>query len=289
MQDETVSGLHLKAGDTAVDATVGQGGHAAEIARVIGRSGTLVMIDADTASLDAARDRLSDASAHLIFLAGNFRNLKTLAAEAGITEAEGIVFDLGWHAGQLAGGKGLSFTADEPLDMRLGSGAARTAADIIGNWEEDDLATLFREYGEERFAGRIARAIVKARKERAIATAAELGEIVSVAVPRRGRTHPATRVFQALRIAVNDELAALTEGLDAALDLLAPGGRVAVISFHSLEDRIVKHAFRAAENAGRGIRVTKKPLTPSRREAGENPRARSAKLRIFEKRDDSHA
>jgi 16S rRNA (cytosine1402-N4)-methyltransferase len=288
--EETIDGLNLKKADTAIDATVGLGGHAEELAQAVGEKGTVLMIDADRASLESTRERLKDAKANLIYINGNFRNLTELAHNAGITKAHGIVFDLGWHSGQLEAGKGLSFKADEPLDMRLssrGPSLGITAADIIADWDEDDLATLFREYGEERFAGRIARVIVETRKKAPIETTVQLVAAITSAVPafyRRGRIHCATRTFQALRIAVNDELEALKEGVAAAIDLLAPAGRVAVISFHSLEDRIVKQAFRAAEDAGAGERVTKKPLVPTRAESVRNPRARSGKLRIFEKK-----
>ncbi len=286
--DETVDGLDLKKGDTAIDATVGTGGHAEKISRVLGAAGTLVVVDLDENSLTRSRERLSDATGKVIYVQGNFRNLRVLAERAGITSAEGIVFDLGWHSEQLAAGRGLSFKSDEPLVMTLGSGDTHlyTAKDIIKDWDEEEIARIIREYGEERFAGRIARVIVEARKKHEIETARELADIISSAVPgfyRRGKIHPATRTFQALRIAVNDELNALTQALKEALALLAPGGRLAVISFHSLEDRIVKHAFRDAEDADAGMRITKKPIVPSEAERKKNPRARSAKLRIFEK------
>lgn len=290
---EVVEGLMLKKGDTAIDATVGTGGHAEVVAQVIGKNGTLVALDADELSLSLARERLKDASAKILFVHGNFRNLKELAREAGITEADGIVFDLGWHMGQLEAGRGLSFKENEPLVMTLSGGReGLTAKDIIAGWDEEEIAKMIREYGEERFAGRIARAIVEARRKNPIRSSRELAEIISASVPafyRRpgragGRIHPATRTFQALRIAVNDELAALSEGLRDAMDILAAGGRVAVISFHSLEDRIVKREFRTAEDEGRGKRITKKPITPTVAERTRNPRARSAKLRIFEKK-----
>lgn len=246
-----------------------------------------MVVDIDPDSLARTKERLYDAPAKLIYVQGNFRNLKNLAAEAGVQSADGIAFDLGWHSEQLSAGRGLSFKSDEPLVMTLGARSSTlTAKDIIADWDESAIEEIIRAYGEERFAGRIARAIVDARRREPIETARELAEVVRRAVPafyRRGRLHPATKTFQALRIAVNDELNALSEALEDALDLLAPGGRVAVISFHSLEDRIVKQAFRAAEDAERGVRITKKPIVPSRAEQQENPRARSAKLRIFEK------
>lgn len=285
--DESVEGLQLKANDTAIDATVGAGGHAEKIAAIVGKGGTVLAVDADESSLELSRERLKDRDAKVIYIQGNFRNLKELAEEAGVKSADGIIFDLGWRIEQLSSGKGLSFKTDEPLDMRLASRAGGlTAKDIIAGWDEDEIANLIREYGEERFAGRIARAIVEARRQAPIDTAIELAEVISAAVPafyRKGRLNPATRTFQALRIAVNDELNALTEGLTAALALLRAGGRVAVISFHSLEDRIVKQFFRNAEQNGQGTRVTKKTVKPTREEEVRNPRSRSAQLRIFEK------
>ena len=285
--DETIDGLLLKRGNTVVDATVGLGGHAEKISVAIGKEGTLLALDGDPRSLARARARLQSAEAKIIFVQGNFRNLKKIAVEAGIRSAEGIVFDLGWHLEQLTEGLGLSFQKDELLLMNLSLPSGITAKDIIANWNEEDLASIFTQYGEERFAKRIARAIVTARREKPIQTSLELAAIISAAVPgfyRRGRIHPATRTFQALRIAVNDELSALTEGLEDALSLLAHGGRVAVISFHSLEDRIVKRAFRKAEDEGYGMRITKKPIVAGEGERKKNPRARSAKLRIFEKK-----
>lgn len=286
--DETVDGLNLKKKDTAIDATAGTGGHSKKIADTIGK-GTLVVVDADESSLELTKNRLHDAEAKIVYVHGNFRNLKSLAREAGIEHAEGIVFDLGWRTEQLQSGRGLSFKADEPLLMTLSSryeSGTLTAKDIIAGWDEEEIAKMIRAYGEERFSGRIARAIVEARRKAPIETAKQLAEIIWQSVPvfyRRGKIHPATRTFQALRIAVNDELGALEEGIRDALELLSPEGRVAVISFHSLEDRIVKNAFRKAEEEGIGKRITKKPVVPSPEERSKNPRSRSAKLRIFEK------
>lgn len=284
---ETVDALTLKGGDTAIDATLGVGGHAALLAHVVGKKGTVLAIDADELSLALAKEKLDDADAKIILVQGNFRNLRTIANDAGVKVADGIVFDLGWHSEQLNSGRGLSFNADEPLLMTLsGKRESLTAADIIAGWDQEEIAKLIREYGEERFSGRIARAIVEARKKHPIQTARELADVIASSVPsfyRRGRIHPATRTFQALRIAVNEELEALTSGLSDAIQLLKSGGRVAVISFHSLEDRIVKQAFRSAEDTGIGKRITKKPLIPTEEERSKNPRSRSAKLRIFEK------
>ncbi len=286
--DETVDALKLSEGDTVIDATVGTGGHAERAAHAIGK-GTILAIDADETSLTLARTKLINTDAKVIYVFGNFRNIKQYAAEAGVTEAQGIIFDLGWRSEQLNSGRGLSFKADEPLVMTLSSrpeSGALTAKDIIANWDESEIAKLIREYGEEKFSGRIARAIVETRRKRTISSARELAEVISAAVPafyRNGRIHPATRTFQALRIAVNDEFGALEEGLLDAIRLLAPGGRVAVISFHSLEDRIVKNILREREASGIGKRITKKPIVPSSSEQKVNARSRSAKLRIFEK------
>jgi|CXWL01.1.fsa_nt_gi 16S rRNA (cytosine1402-N4)-methyltransferase len=288
---ETVDGLQLKKNNTAIDATVGAGGHAELLAQAIGK-GTLLAIDADESSLALSKERLKDASAKVIYLQGNFRNIKELAKRAGVTSAEGVIFDLGWRAEQLASGRGFSFKAHEPLLMTVASDISEgmlTAKDIIAGWDEEEIAKMIREYGEEKFSGRIARAIVEARREGPIETAHQLAEIISAVVPafyRNGRIHPATRTFQALRIAVNDELEALKEALKDAIDILTPGGRVAVISFHSLEDRIVKNTFREAEDEEKGTRITKKPIIPSRAEQLANPRSRSAKLRIFEKNEE---
>lgn len=288
--EESLSALQLTERDVAIDATVGQGGHTEKMAARVGPTGTVLALDADETSLARAKERLKNATAHLIFVHGNFRNLKSHAAQAGITSADAILFDLGWHAGQLESGRGLSFNEDAPLLMTLNTKPEAyqiTAADIIGNWDEDDLVTLFRENGE-RFAGRIARVIVETRYKTPIVNSKQLAELVTSAVPKswqKRRTHAATKVFQALRIAVNDEFGALSDGLAQALDLLAPKGRLAVITFHSTEDKMVKNEFKKAQTAGLGIIITKKPVAPSRSEVVANPRARSAKLRIFQKHD----
>lgn len=286
---ESVEALNLEPKDVAIDATAGQGGHALMIAEKVGKGGTVVAVDADENSLAQSREALTAAPAHVIFVHGNFRNLHEHAMRAGVTSADAIIFDLGWHQGQLESGRGFSFREDAPLLMTLNAhpeSYQMTAADIIAGWDEEDLKNIFREYGGERFAGRIARVIVEERRRSPITTAKGLAELIKSAVPakfRGGRIHPATRVFQALRIAVNDELEALKEGIASALTLLAPGGRLAIISFHSLEDRIVKEAFKTAAKAGVGEIIGKKPVVPTRAEQQKNPRARSAKLRIFEK------
>lgn len=290
--DETVDGLLLKKGETAIDATAGSGGHSKALLKKIGAKGKLLVIDADKNAITETKKTLKGESTKIIYMHGNFRKLKFLAHEAGITEADGIVFDLGWRIEQLNSGKGLSFRTKEPLLMTLGNPeeSLRTAKDIIANWDETELEEMLRELGDERFSKRIAHAIDEARKRFSIETAEDLSEIVWNAVPsfyRHGKLHPATKTFQALRIAVNEELEALKEGLKDAMDILSEGGRVAVISFHSLEDRIVKRMFREAEDAGRGLRITKKPIVPTLRERTKNARSRSAKLRIFEKKHEA--
>lgn len=289
--NESIAGLNLGANDVAIDATVGQGGHAGRISDIVGARGTVLALDADESSLARAQEKLQGAVSHLIFLHGNFRNIKEHAQRAGVSFADAIIFDLGWHSGQLQSGRGFSFNEDAPLLMTLAEKPEAyqvTAKDIIGNWEEDDLVTLFREMGGETFAGRIARTIVETRKKTPIVNSLQLAEIIRGAVPasfRNRRLHPATKVFQALRIAVNDELESLKTGIQGALELLAPEGRLAIITFHSLEDRIVKNAFKEAAASGLGTIITKKPIVPSRAEQKANARSRSAKLRIFEKHD----
>lgn len=287
--EESVAALNLKPRAVAVDATVGQGGHALLMAAAVGAQGTVLALDADTTSLARAQSVLEGANAHLVFVHGNFRHIKDHAVRAGITSADGILFDLGWHSGQLQSGRGFSFNEDAPLVMTLNPDAAAyttTAADIIATWSEEDLANLFKTLGGERFSGRIARVIVETRERTKIETSKQLADVIISAVPRKfqkGRIHPATRVFQALRMQVNDELGALKDGLNSAYELLAPEGRLAVISFHSLEDKVVKEWMRERGKSEQGTIVTKKPMVPSRQEQKQNPRSRSAKLRIFQK------
>lgn len=286
--EESVDALALTPRSVVVDATVGQGGHTIQLLKKIGDHGTVLALDADTTSLAKAREVVGE-RANVIYVHGNFRHLKDHAARAGITSADGVLFDLGWHSGQLLSGRGFSFTEDAPLVMTLDPEAgaySTTAADIVATWPEVELALMFKTLGEERFPGRIARAIVETRKSHPIRTARELADLIVSAVPakfKNGRVHPATRVFQALRMQVNDELGALTDGLNSALELLAPKGRLAVISFHSIEDRVVKNWMRERGKDGSGVVITKKPIVPSREEQQINPRSRSAKLRIFEK------
>lgn len=284
---EAVVGLNLSEGDVVIDATLGLGGHSAEIARIVGKRGVVLGIDADSQSLQKAEARLRDAPATMRYALGNFRDINAHAHAAGITHAQGVLFDLGWNASQLAAGRGFSFHASDPLVMTYASKPdTTTAATVVNTWREEDLKEILRTLGEERYAGRIASAIVTARKDAPIARADELAGIVEHAVPaayRRRKTHPATKTFQALRMVVNGELASLEAALPKALALLAPHGRLAVITFHSLEDGLVKRIFRRFANEGTATLITKKPVAPTREAVRQNPRARSAKLRIIEK------
>lgn len=288
LKTEAVEALALQPDATVVDATLGSGGHAGEMLRKLNEAGTFVGLDADPAAIADAKETLKGrATLHL--LNRNFRELGSILDKLGIEKADAILADLGWRTEQFTeGGRGFSFEADEPLLMTYGHPGDYpfTAKTIVNEWSEESVANVLKGYGEERYAKRIAKAIVAARESKPIQTSAELAEVVVHTVPgqyRRGRIHPATRTFQALRIAVNDELKTLEVFIDEALKHLAPEGRLAIISFHSLEDRIVKHAFREHEREGEGSVLTKKPIVATKEEVAKNPRARSAKLRVFEK------
>lgn len=261
-----------------IDATLGAGGHAAGILEASAPDGRLLGLDADPAALSIAAQNLARFGERVIVAHSNFENLQTVASEKGFVPADGIVLDLGLSSMQLADtARGFSFASGGALDMRFNPDDAETAADLINSLDEKELADLIFEYGEEHASRRVARAIVQARP---IETASALAEVIERALGRRGRIHPATRTFQALRIAVNRELNVLENVLPQIVDVLAIGGRVAIISFHSLEDRIVKNFFRANEN----LRVlTKHPIQATRVEELANPRSRSAKLRVAER------
>lgn len=285
---ETIHGLGIRPGDTAIDGTAGAGGHSRALCHAVGKKGILLAIDRDPQALARTREALADCPGNVEFAQGNFRELHTLAHARGIAAVDRILLDLGLSSMQIEeSGRGFSFQRDEPLLMTMGPGEEGiTARDIVNGWDENEIARILAEYGEERFARRIARAIAEARRKTPIETSGALAAIVASCLPpyaRRGRIHPATRTFQALRMATNDELPALRDVLEHGIRLLRTGGRIAVISFHSIEDREVKHFFR--ENAATGVItiITKKPIIPSPREIAENRRARSAKLRIAEK------
>ncbi len=275
---EVVSFLAPAPGKLIVDATCGTGGHAQAL---LSRGATVIGLDQDPQALALAQERLAPFQDRLQLLQGNFRRLRELLSSLGIREVDGVLFDLGVSSLQLdTPARGFSFRQPAPLDMRMDPSQPLTAHEIVNRWPEWEIVRILREYGEERYAGRIARAIVRARSKAPIRSTTELARLVARCYPPgRHHIHPATRTFQALRIAVNDELAALEEGLEQARELLRPGGVVCAISFHSLEDRIVKHRFREWAAAGEVELLTKKPLRPSPAEVAENPRARSAKLR----------
>lgn len=273
MLHEAIAALAPKKGDVVVDATYGRGGHSAALKSAAAI--TLLSIDADPAAGKGV-------------IEGNFGDLAVLLKSQGIARADKFLFDLGWNSTQLANGKGFSFMRDEPLNMSYGRDprSGFTAAEALNEWSEKVLADVIFGYGEERYARRIARGIVARREEKPFTTTMELVEVIRDAVPaayRRGRLHPATKTFQALRIAVNDELGALKSGLADAWAHLSCGGRIAVITFHSVEDRAVKQYFAGLVKEGEGMLCTKKPVVASKKEIAANSPSRSAKLRTIEK------
>ncbi len=281
MTDEVLAALAVKDGEVVVDATYGRGGHSTALKKAAKIK--LIALDADpdgkTVSSNGAGPAVVEA---------NFADLKEVLKKLGITEVDKVLFDLGWNMTQLDSGRGFSFMRDEPLNMSytVKPRSGFTAAEALNEWSEETLADVLFGYGEERYARRIAKAIAARRIVQPFETTRELVEVVSDSVPatyRRGRINPATKTFQALRIAVNDELGVLKQGLSAAWEALLPGGRIAVITFHSIEDRIVKRYFAALAKEGSGKLLYKKPLTPSAGEVTSNPASRSAKLRAIEK------
>ncbi|TKB52349.1 MAG: 16S rRNA (cytosine(1402)-N(4))-methyltransferase RsmH [Nitrospira sp.] len=272
-----------------LDCTVGYSGHAEKLLEGSGPDGRLVGLDRDRSAIEASRQRLLRFGARAILIHGHFMELKQHLSEHGLSQVDGIIFDLGVSSPQLdEPARGFSFQQDGPLDMRMDQSIGGTAADLINRWPEAQLADAIFQFGEERFSRRIARAIVRARERHPLGTTKELVSVIEGAVPanyRHGRLHCATRTFQALRISVNQELDCLESALRDAVDVLSPGGRLCVISFHSLEDRIVKHTFRALsgkENPAL-IVLTKKPQVSTREESDRNPRSRSAKLRAIQR------
>lgn len=290
--NETIEGLNLKPGSLVIDATFGGGGHSLGICKKYPGI-KIIALDQDK-SVFSSKGRLASGSENhsIKFINDNFRNIDKVLEKEGIDEVDGIIFDLGLSSDQLENsGRGFSFIKDEPLLMTMKENPTSsdlTAYEIVNNWSEKSLADITYGYGEEKWSRKIARGIVDARKKKKILTTFNLVEVIRNSVPsvyRRGRLHYATKTFQALRIAVNDELEALKEGLREGFGLLGKNGRMAVISFHSLEDRIVKRFFVAKggkENRVANI-ITKKPIIPSKDEIADNPRSRSAKLRILEK------
>src|SRR3989344_3053569 len=277
---EGTEGLAIKEGATVFEGTVGLGGHSRVLCEKKGKPGFIIGTDADQEALSIAEERLKDLPCKKLFFCDNFRNIDSVLAKAGVEKVDAILLDIGLSNRQLeVTPRGFSFMRDEPLLMTFrSSGDGLTAREIVNEWAEDSIADIIYGYGEERFARRIARGIVEARAMKPIETTGQLVEIVKKSVPARfSKINPATKTFQALRIAVNDELGALREGIAKGFARLAPEGRMAVISFHSLEDRIVKEFFRERAKEGSATLVTKKPIVPSEREIKENPKSRSAK------------
>lgn len=298
--EETIENLNLEKGDTAVDATLGGGGHFKAILEKIGEEGTLIAIDLDNDAIERFKIQNPRPEGKIILVNDNFANLKDILSGIGIEKADAILADLGWSSDQLSG-RGMSFLKDEALDMRLDRQQVLSTEAVINDYSGEELERIIKDYGEERYAGSIARKIVDERKKQRIKTTIELVRIIDGAVPTRykhQKIHPATRTFQALRIEVNSELENLRHFIPEALEALNPGGRLAIISFHSLEDRIVKNIFR--QNARGCICpkdfpkcvcgkvptvkiITRKPIVAGEKEVLENSRSRSAKLRACEK------
>ena len=287
---EVLDGLSIENRDTILDATLNRGGHSIAFCSVA-KNLEIIGLDADSEAVAAATEAFEKSgkkSCKYTFVVSNFRRLDSVLDKLNISGVNKILFDLGLSSDQLnSSGRGFSFKGNEPLNMAFDGGGSDITAEIVVNeWEEGNIADILHGFGEERFGRRIARSIVEARDEKRITTTKQLVDILQKAIPtrhREGKLHYATRTFQALRIAVNDELGALTEGLDKGYGKLKAGGRMAVISFHSLEDRIVKRFFKEKERGEGSMIITKKPITPSEDEVKKNPRSRSAKLRILKK------
>ncbi|MBI3317992.1 MAG: 16S rRNA (cytosine(1402)-N(4))-methyltransferase RsmH [Candidatus Omnitrophica bacterium] len=282
--EEVLRELSLEAGEVVLDATVGLGGHAEMMLRKIGPRGRLVGLDRDAEALERAGIRLKPFEAQVKLLRGRFGELGRALDQAGVASLDAALFDLGVSSDQLESPeRGFSFLREGPLDMRMDPEDSLTAAELVNHASQEELARLLIDFGQERWARRIARAIVRARP---LSTTLQLAQAVEGAFPpaaRREKIHPATRTFQAIRIAVNDELNELSLGLSQAMERLGSQGRMAVLAYHSLEDRIVKSAFRGWEKEGRFKVLTSKPVRPSSAEIAGNPRARSARLRAGEK------
>ena len=301
--DETIESLDIKPDGIYVDGTLGGGGHASEVCRRLGDKGRFIGIDQDADAIAAASERLKEFGDKVTIVRSNYENVDEVLKELGISQVDGIYLDLGVSSYQLdTAERGFTYREDDaPLDMRMDQRNEMTAKDIVNTYSESELFHIIKNYGEDRFAKNIAKHIVRARQEKEIETTGELIEITKAAIPAKVRAtggHPAKRTFQAIRIELNKELEVLENSIDKMTDLLAPGGRLSIITFHSLEDRIVKNRFRINENPctcppdfpvcmcgkkSKGRVVTRKPILPSEEELSENKRSKSAKLRVFEK------
>lgn len=299
---ETVDSLNIKPDGIYVDGTLGGGGHAFEVCKRLSKNGRLIGIDQDEDAVTAAAEHLKEFSDKVTIVRNNYVNIKEVVQSLTAGQVDGIYLDLGVSSYQLdTTERGFTYREDAPLDMRMDQRNTETARDIVNYYSESDLYRIIRDYGEDRFAKNIAKHIVRARQEKEIETTGELIELIKAAIPARIRAtggHPAKRTFQAIRIELNKELEVLEHSIDGMIELLAPGGRLSIITFHSLEDRIVKNRFRTSEKPcvcppgfpvcmcgkkSKGRVITRKPVIPSEEELSENKRSKSAKLRVFEK------
>jgi len=301
MLNEVIAGLKIREDGIYVDATVGGAGHSFEIAKRL-ENGRLICLDQDSEAIEAASKRLSGFGERCKVIKSNYENIESVLREENVTKVSGILADLGVSSHQLDTiERGFSYSADAPLDMRMDTDRSETAADIVNGYSERELVRILRDYGEERFAPNIARNIIKRREQKPIETTFELNDIINASIPMKFRekgSHPSKRTFQAIRIELNRELEVLEGTIDKMIDLLEPGGRLCIITFHSLEDRIVKTVFNKAQNpcicppnfpkcvcgrVSKGIHVSRKAILPTEEELAVNKRSKSAKLRIFEK------
>lgn len=301
--DETIESLNIKPNGIYVDGTLGGGGHSYEIAKRLTDGGRLIGIDQDEDAIRAAKERLSEFADRVTIVRDNYCNMPKVLNELGISKVDGILLDIGVSSYQLdEAERGFTYKQDAPLDMRMDQRQEMTAKDIVNGYSEEDLYRIIRDYGEDKFAKNIAKHIVQARQIKPVETTFELDEIIKAAIPMKFRAtggHPAKKTFQAIRIELNRELEVLDESIDAMTDLLNDNGRLCIITFHSLEDRIVKTRFRKNENPctcppdfpvcvcgkkPKGKVITRKPIVPDEEELEENKRAKSSKLRVFERK-----
>ena len=300
--NETIDALHIKPDGIYVDGTLGGGGHSYEICKRLSDKGRLIGIDQDAAAIEAASERLGEFKDRVTIIRSNYCEMKRQLNSIGVTAVDGIILDLGVSSYQLdTAERGFTYREDVPLDMRMDQRQARTAKDIVNEYSEMELYRIIRDYGEDKFAKNIAKHIVQARQEKPLETTGELIQAIKAAIPMKVRAvggHPAKKTFQAIRIELNNELGVLKDSLDDMIDLLNDGGRLCIITFHSLEDRIVKNHFRTSEHPcicpkefpvcvcgriSKGKVVTRKPILPGETELEENSRSKSAKLRVFER------
>ncbi|SHJ04393.1 16S rRNA (cytosine(1402)-N(4))-methyltransferase RsmH [Parasporobacterium paucivorans] len=302
MLKETVDGLNVRPGGIYVDGTLGGAGHSFEICTRLNGQGRLIGIDQDEAAIETATEKLKDFKDIVTIVRDNYANIRKVLEGLGISQVDGIMLDLGVSSFQIdTADRGFTYREDAPLDMRMDQRSSLTARDVVNDYDEMEIYRIIRDYGEDKFAKNIAKHIIRARNEKPVETTGELIEIIKAAIPMKIRAtggHPAKKTFQAIRIEVNSELQVLKDSIDDMIDLLAPGGRLCIITFHSLEDRIVKTKFRYNENPcdcppdfpvcvcgkkSKGKVITRKPILPDEEEISGNKRSKSSKLRIFER------